>query len=98
MIVVIAKVSVIPEKKQELLALAKSVIATTQAEAGCISYILLDNPYDPGSCMFVEEWADLASLQAHAAAPHIAQWRKDSRDLLSAKTTIKIYQSEEVSL
>ena len=28
MIVVIAKVSVIPEKKQELLALAKSVIAT----------------------------------------------------------------------
>ena len=98
MIVVIAKVSVIPEKKQELLALAKPVISTTQAEAGCISYILLDNPYDPGGCMFVEEWTDLASLKAHAAAPHIAQWRKDSRDLLSAKTTIKIYQGDEVTL
>jgi quinol monooxygenase YgiN len=98
MIVVIAKVSVIPEKKKELLALAKPVIATTQTEAGCISYILLDNPYDPGGCMFVEEWTDLAALQAHAAAPHIAQWRKDSRDLLTAKTAITIYQGDEVKL
>ena len=98
MIVVMAKVSVIPEKKQELLELAKPVMETTRKEEGCVSYVLLDNPYDPGGCMFVEEWADLAALQAHAAAPHIAQWRKDSRDLLTAKTTIKIYQSEEVKL
>ena len=48
--------------------------------------------------MFVEEWADLAALQAHAAAPHIAQWRKDSRDLLTAKTAITIYQGDEVKL
>lgn len=98
MIIVLAKVSVIPEKKQDLLTLAESVIATTQAEAGCISYILLDNPYDAGSCMFVEEWADLAALQAHAASPHLAQWRKDSCDLLSAKTDITIYQGDEVKL
>ncbi len=98
MIIVIAKVSVIPEKKQELLELAKSVLATTRTEAGCISYSLLDNSYDPGGCMFVEEWADLASLQNHAASPHIAEWRKQSRDLLSAKTAIKIYQGDEVKL
>lgn len=98
MIIVIAKVSVIPEKKQELLELAKSVIATTRTETGCISYTLLDNPYDPGGCLFVEEWADLDSLKNHASASHIAAWRKQSRDLLSAKTTITIYQGEPVQL
>lgn len=58
---------------------------TTRKEEGCVSYVLLDNPYDPGGCMFVEEWTDLASLQKHAAAPHIAEWRKQSRELLSGK-------------
>ena len=53
MIVVMAKVSVIPEKKQELLELAKPVMETTRKEEGCVSYVLLDNPYDPGGCMFV---------------------------------------------
>lgn len=98
MIVVIARVFVKPDKKAELLALAKDVIATTQTEEGCISYLLLDNSYDPGACMFVEEWADLPSLQKHASAPHIAEWRKQSRDFLSAKTLITVYQGEEVKL
>lgn len=98
MIIVIAKVFVIPEKKLELLELAKSVIATTRTEPGCISYTLLDNPYDPGGCLFVEEWADLDSLKKHASAPHIAEWRKLSRDLLSAKTAITLYQGEPVQL
>ena len=98
MIVVMAKVSVIPEKKQELLDLAKPVMETTRKEEGCVSYVLLDNPYDPGGCMFVEEWTDLASLQKHAAAPHIAEWRKQSRELLSGKNVLTIYQGEEVKL
>ena len=98
MVIVIAKVSVKPERKQELLNLAKSVIAVTQAEQGCISYTLLDNTYDPGGCLFVEEWVDLPALQKHAASVHIAEWRKQSRDLLTAKTTVTVYQGETVTL
>ena len=78
--------------------LAKGVIAATRAEAGCVSYTLLDHTYDPGGCLFVEEWADLAALQKHAASAHISEWRKQSRDLLSAKTTVTVYQGEEVKL
>ena len=98
MIIVIAKVSVKPECKQELLTLAQGVIAATRAEEGCISYTLLDNTYDHGGCLFVEEWTDLPSLQKHAMAPHIAEWRKQSRDLLTAKTTVTVYQGELVAL
>lgn len=96
MIIVIAKVSVKPECKQELLSLAKGVIAATRAEEGCISYTLLDNTYDPGGCLFVEEWADLPALQKHAGSAHILEWRKQSRDLLTAKTTVTVYQGEKV--
>lgn len=98
MIIVIAKVSVKPERKQDLLELAKTVIAATRDEEGCVSYSLLDNPYDPAGCVFVEEWTDLAALKKHAASDHIGEWRKQSRDLLSAKTMITLYQGEPVSL
>lgn len=98
MVIVIAKVSVKPECKQALLTLAKSVIASTRAEEGCVSYTLLDNTYDPGSCMFAEEWIDLLALQKHAASAHIAEWRKQSKDLLSAKTIVTVYQGDEVKL
>ena len=98
MIIVLAKVSVKPEKKTDLLALAQAVIATTQAEEGCISYVLFDNPYDPSGCMFVEEWKDKASLERHSASSHIAEWRKKSAGFLAAKTVLKLYQGEETIL
>ena len=98
MIIVLAKVSVKPEKKNELLELAKGVIAETLKEEGCISYVLLDNTYDPGGCLFAEEWASKEALMKHAAAAHILEWRKMSKDLLSSKTVIKIYQGEQITL
>lgn len=98
MVIVLAKVSVKPEKKAELLELAKGVIAETQKEDGCISYVLLDNTYDPGGCRFVEEWASVEALKKHAASSHVAEWRKKSADFLSAKTAITIYQGEAIAL
>ena len=98
MVIVIARESVKPECKKALLTLAQTVISATNAEEGCHSYILLDNSYDPGSCMFVEEWDSLDALRTHAASAHIAEWRKQSKDLLSAKTIVTVYQGELVSL
>lgn len=98
MVIVFAKVSVKPEKKAELLELAKGVMATTQKEDGCVSYVLFDHPHDPGTCMFVEEWTDKEALLKHASAPHILEWRKASADFLSGKTALTIYQGEKITL
>ena len=68
MVIVIAKVPVKPECKKALLDLAQGVMAATRAEEGCISYTLLDNTYDSGQCVFVEEWADLDALRKIAFA------------------------------
>jgi quinol monooxygenase YgiN len=97
MIIVLAKVSVKPEKKSALLELARGVMAATQKEEGCISYVLFDHPHDPGRCMFVEEWTSREALAKHAASAHIAEWRKQNADYLSAKTEVNIFQAEKVS-
>ena len=98
MVIVIAKVPVKPECKTALLDLAQGVMAATRAEEGCISYTLLDNTYDPAQCVFVEEWADLDALRKHAASAHIAEWRKQSRDLTAGRTAVSVYQGELAAL
>jgi len=98
MLVVIAKLTVKAGKKAELLSLAQDLIIATQAEHGCISYVLLDNPYDEASCVFVEEWVDKDALERHFVTPHIREWRQKSAELLARNSDVKLYQGEQVPL
>jgi len=97
MVIVIARQTLKPGKKAELFALAKDVIAATRKEEKCISYELLDDPYDRNRCAFVEKWVDKEALTEHLKTPHLNEWRQKSADLLAEKTTIELYQSEEIS-
>lgn len=97
MIVVLAKQTVKAGKKTELFAHAQKLIAATRAEQGCISYELLDDPFDSGSCMFVERWADKAALDRHLSTQHISEWRKASLPLIEGKS-LALYQADEISL
>lgn len=98
MVIVMAKLSVIPGKKEELFALARDVVKATQEESGCVSYTLLDDPSDPGSCLFVEEWLDLESLRKHTTTPHIAEWKRKNAELLAGKNSVKLYEGQAVKL
>ena len=98
MLVVIAELRVKPEKKAELFLLAKELISATRAEEGCISYSLLDDPYNDCACAFVEEWVDKQALERHFGTPHIRAWRQNSAELLDAKPVIKLYQADATTL
>lgn len=98
MIVVVAKFMVKPEKKAELLALAKDLIANTLLEAGCISYTLLEDPYIDGGMVFLEEWVDKQALERHFTTAHIAEWRQKSADLKHGPSVINLYQAETTKL
>ena len=97
MVIVIAKMTVKPGKKAEIFALAQDLIVATRAEEECISYELLDDPYDVSSCAFVERWTDKEALVQHLKTPHINVWRQKSVNLLAEKTAIQLYQSEEIA-
>jgi len=97
MVIVMARQTLKPGKKAELFALAKDVIAATRKEEKCISYELLDDPYDDNRCAFVERWGDKEALVEHLKTPHLNEWRQKSANLLAEKTTIELYQSDEIS-
>lgn len=97
MVIVIAKMTVKPGKKAELFVLAQDLIVATRAEEACISYELLDDPYDGSSCVFVEKWTDKEALVQHLKTSHINEWRQKSVNLLAEKTAIQLYQSEEIT-
>jgi len=97
MIIVIAKIAVQPGNKQDVFALAKSIIAATRSEEGCISYELLDDPHDASACSFVERWTDMDALKRHMKTDHFLRWREASKDLLIAgRDQVGIYQAEEM--
>ncbi|WP_312518343.1 putative quinol monooxygenase [Anaerospora sp.] len=98
MLIVIAELTIKPEKKAELFTFAQALITATRAESECISYELLEDPYNAANCMFVERWTDKKALEQHQQTPHISLWRQQSLPLLADKTVIKLYQSEEVPL
>ena len=97
MIIVIAKMTVKPGEKKEIFSLAQDLITATRGEAKCISYELLDDPYDKNNCAFIEKWMDKEALVQHLKTPHITAWREKSANLLAEKTTIQLYQSEEIT-
>jgi quinol monooxygenase YgiN len=69
---VVAHVNSKPEKVAETKTVLMSLLEPTRQEAGCISYILLQNNEDPAKFTFVEEWDNAACLQAHLKTPHVS--------------------------
>jgi quinol monooxygenase YgiN len=69
-------------KEHELKAVLASVIATTQAEAGCKIYDLYESP-ETGRFFFWELWESQEALDAHANAPHIKKLVAQAGDLIS---------------
>ncbi len=98
MLVVIAELTVKPGKKNELFELAQAVIAATRAEEGCVSYTLLNDPYEETACSFVEEWTDKSALKRHLQAPHLLAWRQQSAPLVTGETKLTLYEAEATTL
>ncbi len=75
MIYVIATLRVKPEKLSRLLDAARTVIAATRKEDGCIFYDLHQSVTDPDQVVFVERWTSREALAKHFEQPHMAVWR-----------------------
>lgn len=71
-----ASFELVGESSDEAMAALKELVHETRKEPGCISYILTQDRANPARYMFLEVWADAASLQKHGNAPHIQEFRK----------------------
>jgi quinol monooxygenase YgiN len=74
MILVTATARLQPAAREDALAAARRMRELTTQEEGCREYsfwIALD---EPDSILLFERWEDAASLEAHLAAPHTAEF------------------------
>ena len=94
MIHVLATITAKPGQREALLALFRDVIPKVHAEQGCIEYgpaIDIDGlgdaqtPLGEDTFVVVEKWETVADLQAHAAAPHMAEYASQARELIASR-------------
>ena len=100
MVNVIASIEVKEGKLEQFLAIFNSNVPNVLAENGCIEYIpaidiatdLSAQILNKNEVTVIEKWASMKDLQAHLAAPHMADYRIKVKDLVS-KVTLKVLTS-----
>ena len=68
-----------PGRVKDVVPHLKMMVEATRRLDGCISYDAAEDLFEPGLLRISELWADLASLQWHTQAPHIAAWHEACR-------------------
>jgi quinol monooxygenase YgiN len=87
---IIAKLSVKPEKAKDFTEAAKEIIENSNKESGCIFYQLFQDPYDNSRFVFVEEYKDQAAVDAHFAADYFKAFGPKIGDFILGQPEIKI--------
>ena len=82
MIYGVVSVRVKPGKREEYIALFKTIAVKVRAEKGCLQYItavdfkvgLPIQVFEENVVTILEKWESLEALQAHLAAPYMAEF------------------------
>ena len=92
MLLVIGRVEVSEEKRDELIALMTKMQDDSRKEDGCIRYGFFAAVEDPLSFVAVEEWADRAALDRHFAQPHLHEFSSRLLELISGRPEVAIHE------
>jgi quinol monooxygenase YgiN len=87
-VVVVARVTPLPEHRAEIIALFEKTIARVHAEDGCELYAMHE---DNDTIVMIEKWRSAEDLQAHSDGPAMAELNPQVEGKLAAKTEIKVY-------
>jgi quinol monooxygenase YgiN len=94
MIRVVAVITAKPGHLGELLAAFRANAPTVLKEEGCHEYAAFTDaegagpiqaPFGPDTFVVLETWDSMAALGAHAAAPHMRDYAKATKDLTAGR-------------
>ena len=100
MICVIATIEVAESRREDFLTAFTEIMPEVHEEKGCIEYgPMLDVPTNipaqpdvrDNVVTIVEKWESLDSLEAHLMAPHMLEYRKKVKDIVTS-TRLQILQ------
>ena len=91
---VLAVITAKPGMRERILEAFRANVPNVRAEQGCIEYAATVDHEDAGSIqtrfgddtfVVVEKWESLDALEAHAAAPHMADYAARTRDMIQSR-------------
>jgi len=91
MIVIAGRVTVKPERREEAIRVARTMVAATRREPGCRAYGFHADLEDPNVFFVFEEWQDEQSLARHFQTDHMATFRRHLPDLLAKPPALTRY-------
>lgn len=103
MIFVIAAIEVRAGKRAPFLTILNANVPNVLAEAGCLGYapaidvasgIPAQAPPRDDVVTIVEQWESLDHLRAHLAAPHMAAYREQVKDIVE-KVSLQVLTSAD---
>lgn len=71
--------------------IASPVIEGSNAEEGCISYQLFQDPFNKNRFSIIEEWKGQAAIDFHFSTPHFKAFAEALNPLVAAPLRIVIY-------
>ncbi|HVP97594.1 putative quinol monooxygenase [Methanoregula sp.] len=74
MLLVDAKCTILPERREDFLRETKRIIPVVEKEDGCTRYELVADSADPKIFHFIEEWESQRHLDDHLARPHMQDY------------------------
>ena len=95
MIIVIGSVLVQEGRMAEALKLSLEHVHRSRTEPGCVSHAVHVDCENPARLVFVEEWRDHPSLQAHFEVPASSQFVGALTALLVERPKMAVYQAEQ---
>ena len=87
---IIAKLSVKPEKIKDFNEVAKEMVEKSNTESGCSFYQLYQDPYDNSKYVVVEEYKNQAAVDAHFASEYFKAFGPKIGDMIIGAPEIKV--------
>ncbi len=90
---VVVTIAAKPETAEEIKTIVFRLTEASRKESGCLVYEVLRNLDDPCNFMLIEEWSDLASLQAHNQTPHFHEAVSRAQPFLAKPLAVGVYKT-----
>jgi quinol monooxygenase YgiN len=89
---VLTHVDIAPERSADSLQMLKQAATASRRDEGNLAYEIIQQANRPNHFTFIEVWADMKSLQAHAVASHTVEFRDKLQPVEGALYDERLYR------
>jgi quinol monooxygenase YgiN len=87
-----------PERREDIIALARSLFDPSRAEPGNISYNFYEDKGSDNSFLFFEEWKSQEAIDFHFQTPYFKGFMEKFPDMIVGPPQIKIYEIKDIKV